>query len=344
MSSWSDLLAEHLEDVPKDPHRLDGKLQEQLGRISGLRRTDTVIFYASSFLQKPGIDSSIITREDINGFMNALYGASVGNGLTLILHTPGGDPNAVESIVEYLHSKFPSIEVIVPYLAMSGGAMISLAGDLLVLGRQSQLGPIDPQFSIVNKTHSARAIQEGFNQAKKDIEGNIKLAHLWAPILQNMGPSLVAEADKALSYSKELVMNWLNKRMFLNAPADEKDAKISEIAAYFNAEKTKHGNIHVHGQRIGIQKLTDLGVRVEGLEDDQDLQNAVLTTYHLMTLIFETSPSVKFIVNNKGKMWSKNQQLLPIGPMPPAPCTAKQKTSQALKPNRRRPMPARKLM
>ena len=40
------------------------------------------------------------------------------------LHTPGGDPNAVESIVEYLHAKFSRIEVIVPYLAMSGGATI----------------------------------------------------------------------------------------------------------------------------------------------------------------------------------------------------------------------------
>ncbi len=311
-------MAEHVRNVQKNPNRLEGKLQEQLGAISRIRRPDSVIFYASSFLQKSNIDTSI-TREDINGFMNALYEAQTGSGLTLILHTPGGDPNAVESIVEYLHSKFPYIEVIVPYLAMSGGAMISLASNLLVLGRQSQLGPIDPQFSIANKTHSARAIQEGFNQAKKDIEGNTKLAHLWAPILQNMGPSLVVEANKALSYSKELIRNWLNKRMFSAEGNEESFRIVDRIAAYFNAERTEDdAEIHVHGQRIGIQKLKYLGVKVEVLEDNQDLQTAVLTAYHLMTLIFETTPSVKFIVSNKGKMWSKNQQLLPIGPMPPA--------------------------
>ena len=308
MSSWSELLAEYQEKVVDDPDWLGRNLQNRLAKITTLREPDSVILYASSFLQKPGVDSSI-AREDVNGFMNALYGASANKGLTLILHTPGGDPNAVESIVEYLHSKFSYIEVIVPYLAMSGGAMIGLASDLLVLGKQSQLGPIDPQFLIGNKMHSARAIQEGFGQAKADIESDIKLAHLWAPILQNMGPSLIVEADKALSYSKELVMNWLSKRMFSTSDGEEKRKIISNIGAYFNAENTEqHGSIHVHGQRIGIQQLQELEVKVEPLEDKQDLQTAVLTAYHLMTLIFETSPSIKFIASNKGQMWSKNQQ------------------------------------
>ena len=120
--------------------------------------------------------------------MNALHEAPTDKGLSLIIHTPGGDANAVESIVEYLHAKFEYIEVIVPYLAMSGGSMISLASDKLIMGRQSQLGPIDPQFQIGNTYYSARAIAEGFLQAKADITRDTSLAHLWAPILQNMGP------------------------------------------------------------------------------------------------------------------------------------------------------------
>lgn len=169
MASWSELLKQV--SSQSDPNWLDKKLRERLEAISKRRGDVAVIFYASAFLQKAdNNNSSIINREDINGFMNALYEAPTDNGLVLMLHTPGGDPNAVESIVEYLHSKFAYIDVIVPYLAMSGGAMISLASDLLVLGRQSQLGPIDPQFLIGNKTHSARAIQEGFSKAREDIE------------------------------------------------------------------------------------------------------------------------------------------------------------------------------
>lgn len=308
MTSWSDLHARLSNDQGASLN-LDEELTKYLKAISGRHDDATVVFYASAFLQKAA-DAVSITREDINGFMNALYQTRTDKGLILILHTPGGDPNAVESIVEYLHSKFDHIRVVVPYLAMSGGAMISLAGDLLILGRQSQLGPIDPQFLIGNKTHSARAIKEGFNKAKEDIGSDTKLAHLWAPILQNMGPSLVLEADKALSYSKELVVEWLKKRM-LNSIHDEteRQGKADTIAAYFNAENIPgHGQVHVHGQRIGASKLEELGIKVAYLESNQELQDDVLTVYHLMTLIFETTPSLKFIASDSGKMWVKQQE------------------------------------
>lgn len=313
MASWSELLGEYAKNINSNPPWLDSQLHKQLGKITKFREPDTVVLYASSFLQNPS-NGSAISPEDINGFMNALHGIENKNkGLTLILHTPGGNPNAVESIVEYLHSKFTYIEVIVPYLAMSGGSMISLASDLLVLGKQSQLGPIDPQIYRGNKMNSARAIQEGFNKARKDIESNLDLAHFWAPILQNMGPSLFVEAEKALSYSKELVTKWLNKRMFKDITSDEKrNKKSNDIAAYFNAEDGKYGRIHMHGQRIGIEKLTELGVRLESFEDNQELQDCILTIYHLMTLIFEMTGSIKFITNNKGKMWVKKGNKKPI--------------------------------
>ena len=310
MASWSELLELANQNEPDWPEK---KLFKTLKAISQRRGNAVVIFYASAFLQKPEASVSI-TREDINGFMNAFYEAPTENGLVLILHTPGGDPNAVESIVEYLHSKFDQIEVVVPYLAMSGGAMISLAGDRLILGRQSQLGPIDPQLLVGNKTHSARAIQEGFAKAREDIQQDTKLAHLWAPILQNMGPSLVLEADKALSYSKELVVNWLRERMLKDVEDDhQRQGKADTIAAYFNAEPvSEHGRVHVHGQRIGAAKLAELGVILELLENDQGLQNDVMTAYHLMTLIFENTPSTKFIASDRGKLWTKLQQQVQI--------------------------------
>ena len=323
MASWSELLEAFNIETSRtpDPNWFDKKLKEHLDAISKRLGDATVIFYASAFLQKADDDNVSITREDINGFMNALAGTPTDNGLVLILHTPGGDPNAVESIVEYLHAKFDRINVVIPYLAMSGGAMISLASDLLVLGKQSQLGPIDPQFLIGNKVHSARAIQEGFNKAREDIEKDIKLAHLWAPILQNMGPSLVLEADKALAYSKELVVSWLNNRMLKGIENEqERSEKANTIAAYFNAEDTpSHGQVYVHGQRIGAEKLRELGLKLEFLEDNQGLQNDVLTSYHLMTLIFEMTPSLKFIASDRGKMWVKQQQQILIPASPPVP-------------------------
>lgn len=309
MASWSELL-ESCEQNEHKPKWLLEQLTSHLNSIAE-KRESCVIFYASSFLQNPtsrAYDVSI-SQEDVNGLMNALYGVPTGSSLTLLLHTPGGDPNAVESIVEYLHAKFSSMETVIPYLAMSGGTMISLASNQLVLGHQSQIGPIDPQIVIDGKPHSARAIKEGFDKAREDIMDDIKLAHLWAPILQNMGPSLLLEAEKALSYSKELVMKWLANRMF-KAHNDEAKRKciVNTIASYFNAESTrKYGQIHVHGQRIGPAKLQELGISIEPLEQDQNLQNDVLTAYHLMTLLFETTPALKFIASNQGKLWIKQR-------------------------------------
>ena len=321
MPSWSDLLTQFQNKGPDGPSWLNKSLINCLESISARRNGTTVFFYASSFLQKPDADRVDIDREDINGFMNALIGAPTDRGLTLLLHTPGGDPNAVESIVEYSHSKFDYMEVVIPYLAMSGGAMISLASDKLILGRQSQLGPIDPQFRIGNRYHSARAIQEGFERAKTDIGNDTRLAHLWAPILQNMGPSLVLEASKSLSYSKELVRNWLEKRdLIVHDGGASKQETAETVAAYFNAEEHPvHGQLHVHGQRIGPSRLVDLGLKVERLEDDQDMQDEILAAYHLMTLIFETASALKFIASHPAKLWVKHQPQIVVQQPVPAP-------------------------
>lgn len=104
------------------------------------------------------------------------------------------------------------------------------------------------------------------------------------------------------------MVSWLGRRMFKEEEKkSEKEKKIDQIAGYFNAEFTKnHGRVNVHGQRIGIEKLEKLGVKIEKLENNQTLQTVVLTTYHFMTLIFERSPSIKFIASDRKRMWSKH--------------------------------------
>ena len=94
----------------------------------------------------------------------------------------------------YLRSKFNDIEVIVPTYAMSAGTMISLAANRIVMGRQSQLGPIDPQFLMGQRAQSARAVVDQFEEAKKEILEDAAAAGVWFPILQTFGPALLQEA------------------------------------------------------------------------------------------------------------------------------------------------------
>jgi membrane-bound ClpP family serine protease len=278
-----------------------------------------VIFYASAFLQKPQAPASIIqiTAEDLNAFMSVMYGMNWERGLTLILHTPGGVTNATESIVSYLRSKFDDIEVIVPTFAMSAGTMISLGANRIVMGRQSQLGPIDPQFFLGQTALSARAIVDQFEQAKDDIRKDLTLAHVWAPILQSIGPALLQEARNALEYGERMVASWLERYMFA-AKADAKKLA-TKAAAHFNDAKTHKS----HGRRIDRDEARAQSIVVEDLEANQDLQEQVLTAYHLTTIVFEKGPSAKTLHSDANRMYVKNwahaapvQIALPIPGLP----------------------------
>lgn len=222
-------------------------------------------------------------------------------GLTLILHTPGGQTNATETFVSYLRTKFTDIEVIVPALAMSAGTMISLSADRVIMGRQSQLGPIDPQMQLSNGgSISARAVTEQFERAKNEVQTDVTNAHIWAPIVQSLGPSLLQEAQNALDYSETMVARWLARGMFKGA--QDPEAEGNRVAHHFNDAMTHKS----HGRRIDRDEARSQGVVVEDLEESQPLQEAVLTVYHLMTLLFGIGTNVKLFWSDAGSIWAKS--------------------------------------
>ena len=307
MPSWDELLVQ-LERQPdaKKPDWLKEQIKLNLGAVSRLRGGTNVIFYTSAFLQKRTQPQLIqLTLEEINGFMSVMHGMDFKKPLTLMLHTPGGDGNAAQTIVAYLRSKFSEIEVIVPVYSFSAGTMIALASDRIVMGRQSQLGPIDPQMSLNNGVLSARAIVDQFEQAKKDIAGDKTKALLWGPLLQSIGPALLQEAQNALVYGERMVKQWLEAYMFRDHSDPNKLA--AKAAKHFN-DASLHKS---HGRRIDRDEARGVSICVEDLEENQELQEGVLTAYHLLTLLFEKSPATKVVCSNQNRYWVKNEAVQP---------------------------------
>ena len=306
MASWSDLLDE-FHKLPNNSEKstwLNNRLDQHLKQI-GDRRDKNVIVYASGFLQKPAVPSfaTSIVREDINGLMCAAHGLDFTRGLSLIVHTPGGEMASAETMISYLRSKFDYIEVIVPVYAMSGGTMIALNSNKIVLGRQSQLGPIDAQLPVLGGFVSAASILDQFNKAREEISENRDAAVVWAPILQTMGPSLLSQAQKALALGQQIAESGLANHMFAGERGSSGRAK--QVAAYFNSE-----DVHLHhGRRIGLAECARVGLTVEPLEDDQGFQDEVLTAYHLLTIVFEQSTAVKVVRNHYGQAWVKHFQM-----------------------------------
>ena len=299
MPSWNELI-DQVNRLASDEEASRFLRQEsvsRLRRIGQLRSGRHVILYTTAFLQKPAAPQELlqIDREDLNAFMSVMRGMEWNRGLALVLHTPGGVVNAAETLVAYLREKFEDLEVIVPTYAMSAGTMLALGSDRIVMGRQSQLGPIDPLLG----GDSALAIVNQFEEAKKQILKDGKSAVAWYPILQTIGPSRLQAARDAIDYGRRLVARWLESYMF--ADRDDPAADALATAKYFS--DSDHLS---HGRRIDRNEARENLLKVVDLEDCQELQEAVLTLYHLATIIMERGGATKILHADTDTMFVKN--------------------------------------
>lgn len=201
-----------------------------------------IIAYYSAFIQKPRIEGTGIDDNDKNAFMQAVCGLDRTKGLDLILHTPGGGIAATESIVCYLRKLFGNdIRTFVPQMSMSAGTMIALSTKEIVMGKQSNLGPIDPQFGGM----SCAGIIEEFEQAIEDVTNNPQAANVWGPIIGKYHPTFIGDCKKAIDWADEIVKNWLVENMFSEYPDSKKRAnKVLRTLSSHN--KTYSHSRHIH--------------------------------------------------------------------------------------------------
>jgi ClpP class serine protease len=89
--------------------------------------------------------SRYITIEDSEQILRAIRLTPPDIPIDLILHTPGGLVLATEQIARALIRHPSKVTVFVPHYAMSGGTMLALAADEIVMDANAVLGPVDPQ-------------------------------------------------------------------------------------------------------------------------------------------------------------------------------------------------------
>jgi len=239
------------------------KLHKKTGR--------NVIAYYSGWLSNPSAFGIDVNDEDKAAFMMAIHGLDKSKGLDLILHTPGGGIAAAESLVDYLRRIFGcDIRAIVPHLAMSAGTMIACTCKSIIMGKQSNLGPIDPQLGGL----PAAAVKKEIERAIKEISESPERLQFWQFVLQKYSPTFVGQCEQAVTMAEEFV----RKRLLDNMLSDAENAAET-------ADKIVNGLSDVddnksHSRHIHIDKCEELGLKIEKLEDDQDFQEAVLTVHH----------------------------------------------------------------
>lgn len=285
------------------------------------------ILYAANFQSSQPMSpvATQLNLQDVDSFMNAVAHLE-GDSLDLILHSSGGRAEAAESVVSYLRGVFDHIRVIVPVAAQSAATMVALGADELVLGRHSQLGPIDPQLTISTpegpRSAPAQAIIRQFDRAKMECAADPKALIAWAPILRAYGPGLLEMCEDASELAETMVADWLKKYMFKGRPDAEQQA--DKVAKWFaNYEEFKS-----HGRRVGLDQLTDLGLVITELESDDELQDLVLSVHHATMITFgQPAPLAKITENHLGEAMVRFDRLaveltpmiVPAQPTTPSP-------------------------
>lgn len=249
MPNWKSLL----DEIKAAGSTYDSIRRKYIGKLYNLTKRNTIVYYSGWLSSAAGISSINygINDNDKNGFMSAIHGLDKSLGLDLILHTPGGDMAATESLVDYLKEIFGTdIRAIIPQIAMSGGTMIACACKEIIMGKHSSLGPIDPQ---ILGTPAHGIIQE-FETAKKEITANPKLIPLWQQIVAKYSPALIGECQKSITWAEEMVEEWLTTGMFKGE--EDSGSKIKKIMHELGDHaitKSHHRHISKTSQRDGLK-------------------------------------------------------------------------------------------
>ncbi|MCK4377193.1 MAG: S49 family peptidase [Actinomycetia bacterium] len=294
MPNWNKILNE-INTAGSTYDVIRKKYLQKLYKITGRN----IIIYYSGWLQKPNAPDVQVNDADKNGFMTVIHKLDRKKGLDLLLHTPGGETAAMESLVDYLHSMFDTnIRAIIPQLALSAGTMIACACKEIIMGRHSSLGPIDPQFKGV----PAHGVVEEFNRAYKEIKNDPAKAYVWQPIISKYSPTLIGECEKAIEWSEEMVKEWLLSGML----KDVEDAE--NVVKNIIKELGDHALNKSHARHLSAEKCKEIGLKVVQLEDDDILQDAVLSVHHSCIHTLSATNAFKIIENHKGIAFIQSMQ------------------------------------
>lgn len=259
----------------------------------------STVLYAANFM-RPGATAVSVDLGDMQGFMEAFKGLP-GPGLDLILHSPGGSAEAADRLVRYMRSKFDHVRVFVPLAAMSAATMWAMGADEIVMGRHSQLGPIDPQVTFNGVTMPAGALLDQFRDAQDECATDPSRITGWLPTLQQYPPGLLNFCQSATDLATLLVGEWLADHMMKDAP----DPKVAaESTAAWLADDKTHLS---HSRAITRDQLREHGVKVTDLEDDPVLQDLVLSVHHATMHTFQGSVA-KLVENHLGAAWVSHEQ------------------------------------
>ena len=209
-------------------------IEEETGR-------EVVVYFARL---SEGLNHS--DADDISEIMEGISGKEI----DLIVQTLGGSVDAVEKIISVLRQWNKSYRVIVPNAAKSGGTLIAMSAEKILLGVNSELGPVDPQFFLPDL-------------------GPIPCQMIAKDETQTQ--SMRDRAKSAVTRTRQMANKILSKGMLCGKTCKD----IEDVIDKMSSSDTYHS----HGAVIDFSEAKDLGLAVEWMEPEDDLWKRVWLLY-----------------------------------------------------------------
>ena len=179
--------------------------------------------------------------------------------LDLVLHTPGGLVLASLQIARAVRNHKGKVTVFVPHYAMSGGTLIALAADEIVMSPHAVLGPVDPQLGQYSAASLLKVV------AKKPIAE-----------IEDQTLILADVAEKAINQVRDSVKDLLTR----SQPPEKVEALASLLST----------GTWTHDYPITFEEAQRLGLKVRS-----DMPPDVLQLMGLFPQPVRRQPSVEFL-------------------------------------------------
>ncbi len=234
------------------------KLEQKRGSrvITMIHRQEKIGLFGIPFFR-------FIDIEDSEEILRAIRMTPRDIPIDLVLHTPGGLVLAATQIARAIKDHPAKTTVIVPHYAMSGGTLIALAADEIIMDPHAVLGPVDPQLSEGQGAVPAASIVKVVEEKGKE----------------NVEDDTLIKADvakKALEQVKNIVYNLLEGKL------DEEKRK--EIA-----DRLSQG-YYTHDYPITVEEARAMGLKVS-----TDVPKEVYDLMNLYPQAQHGKPGVEFI-------------------------------------------------
>lgn len=171
--------------------------------------------------------------------------------LYLLLNSPGGIIQSSYKVARALRNNFKEITVFIPHIAASGGTLIAITGNEIIMGMMSQLTPLDPIHEINGKSISANSIIRSFDHVTEFFSDKSPedAPYTYKILAENFEAEDIDSALSIMELMKTYIIELLKGSGY-------KDEKAKEIA-----DKLVRGYLD-HGEVITIDKAKKLGLNV----------------------------------------------------------------------------------